>query len=345
MQARYRALMSRLIVVPLMVAAVNDVGIVSAQTYRFEVPDVVGGMSWFKGNTHAHTLESDGDSPPEYVARWYKEHGYNFLVLSDHNVFTDPTQLAQLVDTSFILIGGEEVTASYEKIPVHVNGLNILGVIEPRTGQTLVETLQNNVDAVREVDGVPHINHPNFQWAFGALELGQVERYRLFEIFSGHPSVNNFGGGDSPGLEEVWDIILSHGKRVYGIAVDDAHHFQGEFGPGRVNPGRGWVVVKARSLDADEIMRNLEAGLFYASSGVELEDVVVAPTRIEIHIKQRSSRKYTTSFIGSGGKILKVTGGMVAVYELDGPTQYVRARVMDSNGEFAWTQPVFVITQ
>ena len=314
----------------------------NAQTYQFEVPDV-GGMHWFKGNTHAHTLESDGDSSPEYVARWYKDHGYNFLVLSDHNVFTDPERLAQLVDTSFILIAGEEVTSSFERIPVHVNGLNIPDVVEPRTGPTLVETLQNNVDAVREVNGVPHINHPNFQWAFGALELGQVERYRLFEIFSGHPSVNSFGGGDSPGLEEVWDILLSHGKRVYGIAVDDAHHFQGEFGPGRVNPGRGWVVVRASSLNAAEIVENLESGHFYASSGVELEDIVVQPARLEVHIKQRSNRKYTTSFIGTGGKVLKVTGGRVAVYELDGPTAYVRARVMDSNGELAWIQPVFVL--
>lgn len=28
-------------------------------------------LRWFKGNTHAHTIESDGDSPPEVVARWY----------------------------------------------------------------------------------------------------------------------------------------------------------------------------------------------------------------------------------------------------------------------------------
>src|SRR5687767_13764789 len=28
---------------------------------------------WYKGNTHAHTLRSDGDSTPEEVAKWYKE--------------------------------------------------------------------------------------------------------------------------------------------------------------------------------------------------------------------------------------------------------------------------------
>ena len=44
---------------------------------------------WFKGNTHAHTLWSDGDGAPELVTDWYREHGYDFLVLSDHNVFLE----------------------------------------------------------------------------------------------------------------------------------------------------------------------------------------------------------------------------------------------------------------
>ena len=312
------------------------------QEYRFEVPNVEG-MRWFKGNTHTHTLQSDGDSPPVYVARWYKEHGYDFLVLSDHDVLTDPEALAGLVDSLFILISGEEITSSFDGRPVHVNGLNIPRVVEPQKDSTLVATIQKNVDAVREVRGVPHINHPNYRWAMGAEDLEQVERYRLFEIYSGHPAVHSAGGGGSPGLEEIWDRLLTRGKRVYGIAVDDAHHFQGEFGPNRVNPGRGWVVVKARSLDADEIMRGMEEGLFYASSGVELEDVIVTPTRIEVRIKRRGDFKYTTTFIGSGGKLLKQTGGTRAVFELDGPTRYVRARVRDSGGKIAWTQPVFVV--
>ncbi len=41
---------------------------------------------WWKGNMHTHTLWSDGDDYPEMVARWYRERGYHFLVLSDHNV-------------------------------------------------------------------------------------------------------------------------------------------------------------------------------------------------------------------------------------------------------------------
>ena len=41
---------------------------------------------WYKGNTHAHSLWSDGDEFPEMAADWYKSHGYDFLALSDHNL-------------------------------------------------------------------------------------------------------------------------------------------------------------------------------------------------------------------------------------------------------------------
>jgi hypothetical protein len=34
---------------------------------------------WFKGNTHTHTLNSDGDSTSDEVVKWYRHHGYNFL--------------------------------------------------------------------------------------------------------------------------------------------------------------------------------------------------------------------------------------------------------------------------
>ena len=41
---------------------------------------------WFKGNTHTHTLWSDGNDFAEMVIDWYKQRGYDFLALSDHNI-------------------------------------------------------------------------------------------------------------------------------------------------------------------------------------------------------------------------------------------------------------------
>ncbi|HPS55529.1 MAG TPA: hypothetical protein PLP05_08025 [Sedimentisphaerales bacterium] len=41
---------------------------------------------WFKGCIHAHTLWSDGQDYPEWFAVYYKEHGYNFVSFTDHNI-------------------------------------------------------------------------------------------------------------------------------------------------------------------------------------------------------------------------------------------------------------------
>src|SRR5512132_2460078 len=81
-------------------------------------------LRWFKGNTHTHTLESDGDSTPDEVTRWYKEHGYNFLVLSDHNVRTsiDALNAKYAARGTFPLRPGEEVTSSFESKAIHVHG-------------------------------------------------------------------------------------------------------------------------------------------------------------------------------------------------------------------------------
>ena len=40
---------------------------------------------WWKGNLHTHTLWSDGDNYPEVIAKWYKNRGWHFLSLTDHN--------------------------------------------------------------------------------------------------------------------------------------------------------------------------------------------------------------------------------------------------------------------
>lgn len=46
-------------------------------------------QEWFKGNTHTHTLWSDGNDFPEMIIDWYKTNGYDFVALSDHNVLQE----------------------------------------------------------------------------------------------------------------------------------------------------------------------------------------------------------------------------------------------------------------
>src|SRR5215212_1783351 len=141
-------------------------------------PPAAPAARWFKGNTHTHTVNSDGDSTPDEVVRWYREHGYNFLVLTDHNYLTSVDGLNAVhgaVD-KFLVVRGEEVTSTVQSKAVHVNGLNLDTLVPPPSGPTVAAVAQQSVDGIRKANGVPHVNHPNFTWAMTGDDLLQVQR-------------------------------------------------------------------------------------------------------------------------------------------------------------------------
>ena len=145
-----------------------------------------------------------------------------------------------------------------------------------------------------------------------------------------------------PGLEEVWDAILTDGTLLYGIAVDDAHMFKAPGNPDVAGPGRGWVAVRAPRLEARALLDALERGDFYASTGVELSDYQATTRQITVTVKATAFSKYRIQFIGKGGRVLSEVAEPTATYEIRGNEGYVRARVLESNGRMAWAQPIMV---
>jgi hypothetical protein len=209
----------------------------------------------------------------------------------------------------FLLIQSEEITDSFETRPVHVNAINLRELIEPRGGTSVSDVMQRNVDAVleqRERTGqlmFPHINHPNFGWAVKVEDLIALRGERFFEVYNGHPSVHNEGDAEHPSTERMWDILLAERltggePAMYGIAVDDAHHYH-QFGSEHVNPGRGWVMVRAEALEAEAIIRAMEAGDFYGSNGVALDAVRVSEESLSLTIRPEPGVEYKTQFIGT----------------------------------------------
>jgi hypothetical protein len=297
---------------------------------------------YFKGNLHTHTLNSDGDSTPDDVVRWYREHNYNFVTLTDHNYLTSVDSLNALhaADSKFLVMKGQEVTDQFGAKPIHINGFGPNAFIKPPGGSSVLDMAQKMIDAIRAARAVPSINHPNFGWAISADELLQLRRTRLFEIFNGHPTVNNFGGGGVPGLEEVWDRMLSSGKLLYGIAVDDAHYFKRPWDAAAPRPGQGWVYVRAARLESRALLVALERGDFYSSTGVELQSLTATSTALTVVVKAEPQSKYRIQFIGKQGRLLSEAIASPATYTFKGDESYVRAKVIESNGKLAWIQPV-----
>jgi hypothetical protein len=293
-------------------------------------------MPWFRGNLHTHTTNSDGDSPPDDVVAWYRDAGYDFLALTDHDLLTLPSDHATAAGP-MLLVHGEEITAG----DVHVNGLGIRSTIPPIVEATVAKTLQRNVDAVLADGGVASVNHPNYRWQVGPADLVALRGCRLLEVFNGGPETNNEGGAGRPSHDALWDAVLTADRRFHAIAVDDAHFFK-VFGRPYSNPGRGWVHIRASSLSEASILEALSTGDFYASSGVELASVSSGRSELAIDIVQQYDLVYRTTFIGRGGEVLDVVEGVEPRYAVRGHEGYVRARIDDSDGLSAWVQPLFL---
>ncbi|UCD51971.1 MAG: hypothetical protein JSW27_04900 [Phycisphaerales bacterium] len=384
---------------------------------------------WWKGNLHTHTFWSDGDDFPEMVMQWYKNHGYHFLALSDHNVLSQGQRWMVVTDgrraafekyrdrfgdrwietrqnekdqtevrlkplsecrclfeepNRFLLIQAEEISDK-----AHLNGINLLELIAPQGGATMAELLQNNIGAVRaqaQKTGrsmLVHINHPNFQWALTAEDMLGLKGMVFFEVYNAHGYVNNEGNELRASTERMWDILLtkrlgeSKAEIVYAVATDDTHNYH-KFDPRAANPGQAWVVVRAAQLTPESIIRAMDAGDFYCSTGVTLKDIAVKGQTLTVTVADEPGVTYTTQFIGTRrgydpgshpvkdaegkelrttrlysrdiGRVLAEEKGTTARYTLKGDEIYVRAKVISSRKndkshvpgerEAAWTQPV-----
>ena len=302
------------------------------------------GLKWYKGNIHTHTTESDGDASPEKVVGWYRRHGYDFLVLSDHNHLTlFEYGAGRRRFKRPIMIPGEEVSINIKQgtVPVHINGIGITRLVEPVDAGEVIPTLQSNINLILAAGGIASINHPNFKWALDHDVISQVTGASLLEVFNGHPLVNVYGAPDRPGYEEIWDRVLTSGKAIFGVATDDSHNY-GDFVPDRSNPGRGWLMVRSPEPTAPAIVDSLSRGDFYASTGVELEELDLSPEAIDLRVRQERDFVYTTRFIGRDGTVHSEVVGTEASYRIRGDEGYVRATVSSSSGPKAWVQPVFV---
>ena len=307
-------------------------------------------MPWFKGNLHTHTNKSDGDSSPETVVDWYSNNKYDFLVLSDHNHLT----ILDSDQKKLLLIPGEEITLNLP-YTIHVNAIGIKKVIEPTIRPTKVKTLQANIDNIINSGGLAEINHPNFRWALNEKDLVQIRGAHFIEVFNGNYNTHNYGGGGKKSVEEMWDEMLSKKIKIWGVAVDDSHHFKEEFAPHRHNPGRGWVEVFSKDLSEKNILDSMRNGNFYFSNGVKFKKISFNKEKIELSISGDyfnkglsnslvTDSKYTTQLISNDGEIIEEVDGKTVKFNLIKNTQkytYFRTKTISSTGSIGWTQPIF----
>lgn len=268
----------------------------------------------------------------------------------------------------FLIIQSEEITDGFDNKPIHMNATNVRELIEPKGGNSVTEVMQNNIDQVQEQRKrtgqpmFPHINHPNFGWAITVDDMLPLTGERFFEVYNGHPLVNNYGDDTRMGTEAMWDILITNCLQenkplIYGLAVDDAHNYHNYDGE-HSNPGRGWVMVHATELTPEAMVTAMEAGDFYSSTGVTLKSITHNDQTLTVQVNPESTINYRIQFWGTKegvdreemGMLLSEATGTEASYQLTDDDLYVRAKIIsdkpqqnpfqEGDTEVAWTQPV-----
>ena len=311
---------------------------------------------WYKGNLHSHTTNSDGMLSPEQAIEAYRNRGYSFLCLSDHNVYTDYRN--EFPREDFLILPGVEASAvlvNDRGQPIRLHHMNgILGTQEMQ--ETAKSGLFSHMEPVKEV-----IYHRSWQGkqAGEALarklkEHGCIVTYNhpiwsrveakdfidnpyidLLEIYN-YNTVNESGTGYDV---TYWDLMLRRGRKINADAADDNHNgglFDDAFG--------GFIMVKAESLTHDAIIRAILEGEYYSSSGplIYCCEKTDGKIRIECSPVERIII-IVGGIVGAGVTFIAEDGKLIseAEYILTGEEQYVRVECCDQRGRMAWTNPMY----
>ncbi|MGC9316542.1 MAG: PHP domain-containing protein [Armatimonadota bacterium] len=285
----------------------------------FEVPG-----QWLRGNLHLHTTGSDGELTPQEAVDGYAEEGYDFLSITDHDCVTE---VASLDGRGMTLLPGIEIAPPGAELgqTIHVVGI---GAREeaPSTGEA-----QEAIDALAAVSEVCFVAHPSWS-SLTFADILELEGIMGVEVFNA-TCRRGVGRGTS---EVQWDNLLARGRRLFGLAVDDAHcHYDDRYG--------GWIMLRSEDRSPEAIYRALQEGHFYASSGPRIEHVEVDGEEVHVECSPCVEVFAVCPLPGKGWTNWRHGGGREAATQFDlqmrPGTDPVRIVVVDERGQRAWTNP------
>jgi len=236
---------------------------------------------WLKAQFHAHSLNSDGEVPPDELASAYARHGFDVLTISDHWTMTK-------VDApdGLLLVPGAEL------------------MVDPVTGPMCPEFLAIGIDDVPEepsgdpANWYPYANSVIKTFATFDDGIAHVEGFGGAAIlchpsWSGLPQDTVFAARAMHGIEVwnasahrendrgdssyVWDLALDEGVAYAPFGTDDAHY-------GATDLHDAWTMVRAADRTREAVVEALRAGHVYASNGPGILDIERDGDAVEVSV-------------------------------------------------------------
>lgn len=298
-----------------------------------------GGKRMLKGALHCHTTRSDGHGSPEEVIRLHEALGYDFMALTDHNLY-NYKNFAK--GSRMTIIPGVERDHRLSAAGVHVFHTVCIGPAREmgngyeqderfRGGEFISDQFayQPILDDYHAHGNMTLYCHPEWSGT-PAREFDRLEGNFGMEIWNSGTAIENDMDNDAA----YWDELLMQGRRIFGVATDDGHDMN--------HHGKGWIMLRADN-ELAAILEALGRGAFYSTCGPEIFDFYVEDGKAVILC---SPCRYAGFCCGHMPSAL-THGTDVSRAELVVPSAhtYLRGVVCDAEGRKAWTQPIFFAPQ
>lgn len=333
--------------------------------------------NFYKGNLHCHTTVSDGSFKPSSLIELYKNAGYDFLVVSDHDVYSNYQQYS--CENFTCIAGFESAGASGAG-----NGGPIYHFLvianDPESCYEHGERFElfadkSKADLQKMINGHIANNHSVIaahpHWSSMTAEhLKGLNGLLGMEVYNGNcEKLYNLGTSI-----ETYDELLRTNHHHYAFASDDCHYndiismiksheddgllpmptekiieMMGLANKEATNNRAllqdyhlGWIEVKAKSNSHKDIMEAINKGSFYASSGPKLYEYNIEGDVLTVTF-DKAKYVYTHNERGPGGYHLNTTDGKSTVkFGITGHEKYIRVELVDECGKHAWSNPIWL---
>ncbi len=250
-----------------------------------------------KGDFHSHSIRSDGKRDPAALAGHYREQGYDFFALTDHNRFYPGYEVDEAyagVRLGITRIRGEEVHAPESNVHiVHVGGNSSvadlyfrhqeeyaeeIAAYESRVPEDIPEMYRYRyaramwaTDRIHDAGGLAIFAHPYWQPKSSRMHNVRDELAKIFltsGMFDVYEVVGAMGQVGINRSINLWADLRSEGLKISIVGSSDVHGMEkSEDFP------HSFTVCFAESAEHDDIIGAVRTGYTVAveATGVEYD--------------------------------------------------------------------------
>ncbi|MBR5140744.1 MAG: PHP domain-containing protein [Clostridia bacterium] len=265
----------------------SDEKLLASFTVYSLMPDLYA-LRPLKGDLHSHSCRSDGTRDPASQAGHYREQGYDFVALTDHNRYYPGGEIDEAyegVNTGLVRIPGEEVHSTDSVVNiVHVGGresvvdryvhhreeyektiseyMEKVPVTVPEAYRGRYAKAMWATDAIHSVGGLAIFPHPF--WRPGGSKTYNLpsELARIFlssKMFDAYEILGAMSQEDLNRSVAMWSDMRAEGNKIPVVGSSDVHGLE----KSNHFPYNSTICF-AKEKNADSIIEAVKLGLSVA---------------------------------------------------------------------------------